>query len=199
MKLDWIDPEHGPTPEQLGAYADGELTNADRAAVEAWLDRQPALAAEVDEWQRLTQLWRDTPPPPPAPGAWATVGNEIKARLRAPSQPTVPSALPRFGWLVAAAAVLALVFLGKGNGPVSATEEPYPVVSAEDVDILSIAGMDCDYLAGAKPPVCRIEAHELATSDDVVVLNWDDLKAAPRFDNNGPWLVTPNANWQRDP
>src|SRR5205814_7023357 len=55
MKSAWIDPDEGPTPEQLAAYADGELADADRAAVEAWLLRDPSAAAEVEAQRRLTQ------------------------------------------------------------------------------------------------------------------------------------------------
>ena len=200
MKLDWIDPDRGPTPEQLGAYADGELSDADRDAVDAWLHRHPALAAEVDALQRVTQLWRDTPPPQPGPGAWSTVRNKIEARLNGPSKPAVPPPTsPRFGLVFAAAAVLALVLLGKANGPVPAAEEPFPVISADDVAILSITGNDCACLVAARPPVSRIDDHELAMQDDVVVLNWDGLQTDPRFEDGAPMMFTPPAGWQREP
>src|SRR5207247_5654688 len=75
MKLDRIDPERGPTPEQLGAYADGELSAPDRATIDSWLRRHPAHAAEVDALRSLTQLWHDTPPPQPSAHAWYTAPN----------------------------------------------------------------------------------------------------------------------------
>src|SRR5262249_37476417 len=70
MKSEWIDPDHGPTPEQLAAYADGELADVNRAVVEAWLSRDAAAAAEVESLRRFTQTWRDAAPSPPGPETW---------------------------------------------------------------------------------------------------------------------------------
>jgi hypothetical protein len=227
MKLDWIDPERGPTPQQLGAYADGELSAADRAAVDAWLRRHPARAAEIEAMWRVTQLWRETPPPQPSAEAWSTVRHKIEARLherpalghgqetmpqrvetmsqRRPPRGTMPPRRsPRFGLAVAAAAVLALVLLSKGHGPAPAQEEPYPVINAEDVAIMSISGDDCACLVGARPPVSRIDESDLATSDDVLVLNLEPHKddgtvADLHFENGAPMMVTPPAGWEHDP
>ncbi len=216
MKFDPIDPDRGPTPQQLGAYADGELGAADREAVDAWLRRHPEHAAEVEALRNLAQLWRDTPPPQPRMDAWSAVRDKIETRLRersaghgretTPQQGrTQPRGSLRFGLAVAAAAVLALVILSKGhNLPTAAAEEPYPVINADDVAILSISGGDCDCLVCAQPPVGRIDERDLATPDDVLVLNLEphqDDGAVPdlHFEDKSPMFITPPPDWNRDP
>jgi hypothetical protein len=208
MKLDRIDPEHGPTPEQLGAYADGELSSADRAAIDAWLCRHPDRAAEVEALRSLTQLWHDTPAPQPSAEAWSTVQNKIEARLRERPRgdgrdTRSPRRFPRYGLAVAAAAVLALVFLGKGQTPAPAEEEPYPVIDADDVVIMSISGDDCACLVAAQPPVTRIDDGDLATRDDVLVLNLephkDDGAVADLRVDDTSMMVLPPPGWERDP
>jgi hypothetical protein len=210
MKLDWIDPERGPTPEQLGAYADGQLCDADRSAIDAWLRRHPSRDVEVEALRNLTQLWRDTPPPQPSDEAWSTMGDQIAARLHERRTPgrggeTMPRRWsPRFGLAVAAAAVLALVLLSKGHTPPAAAEEElYLVVNADDVDILSIGGDACECLVAARPPVTHIDKCDLATQDDVLVLNlephWDGIQADPRFEDGAPMMFTPPAGWANEP
>ena len=95
MNPDRIDPNSGPTPEQLAAYADGELAWADRAAVEAWLARDPAAAAEVESLRRFTQAWRDAAPSPPGPDAWSRVRSKIESGLDAPPAPAADRRWPR--------------------------------------------------------------------------------------------------------
>jgi hypothetical protein len=227
MKSDWIDPERGPTPEQLAAYADGELAWADRAAVEAWLSRDAAAAAEVESLRRFTQAWRDAAPSPPGPEAWSSVRNKIEAGLRAPPKPAAHRRWPRRLLVgaaaaalgAAAAAVLAVALSNAGRGPVPAPpspppdggqpiarveeEEPYPVVGPEDVVIVSIGGADTACLVAARPPVDGITEHELAREPDLVLLNVEPHRdgswAEVRFQDPAPTMVTPPVGWQRDP
>ncbi|GIW86248.1 MAG: hypothetical protein KatS3mg108_0572 [Isosphaeraceae bacterium] len=49
------DPERGD-PGRLVAYLDGELDPAERARVEAWLEREPAARREAVELQRVWEL-----------------------------------------------------------------------------------------------------------------------------------------------
>ena len=82
--------------------------------------------------------------------------------------------------------------------------EPYAVVSAEDVTILSICGCDTDLLVAAQPPIGMIVEQELATRNDAEVLNRephiDGVLADMRFAEQGePLLITPPAGWELDP
>jgi hypothetical protein len=220
MKSDRIDPNSGPTPEQLAAYADGELAWADRAAVEAWLARDAGAAAEVESLRRFTQAWRDAAPPPPGPEAWSVVRNRIEAGLHTPPAPAANRRWP--GRLLlgaaaaalgaAAAAVLALALSHAGrvppgppeqSPPVALAEEPYPVVDPEDVVIVSICGCDTGCLVAARPPVDSIGEDELAREPDLVLLNVEPHRdgswAEIRFQDPAPTMVTPPAGWQRDP
>jgi hypothetical protein len=219
MKSEWIDPERGPTPEQLAAYADGELAGADRAAVEAWLARDADAAAEVESLRRFTQAWRDAAPAPPGPEAWSVVRNRIEAALDAPPAPRrwprrllLGAAAAALG--AAAAAVLALALSNPGRAPPApvpptpdpepiAAVEPFPVVGPEDVVIVSICGADTGCLVAARPPVDGIGEDELARESDLVLLNVephrDGMLPEVRFQDPAPTMVTPPANWQRDP
>ena len=224
MNPDRIDPNSGPTPEQLAAYADGELAWADRAAVEAWLARDPAAAAEVESLRRFTQAWRDAAPSPPGPDAWSRVRSKIESGLDAPPAPAADRRWPRRLLLgaaaaargAAAAAVMALALSNAGRVPPAplgppeqpppgplAEEEPYPVVGPEDVVVVSIGGADTDCLVAARPPVDSVGEDELARETDRVLLNVaphrDGSWAEVRFQDPAPTMVTPPANWQRDP
>jgi hypothetical protein len=208
MKSAWMNPDKGPTPEQLAAYADGELADAERAAIEAWLQHEPSAAAEVEAQRRLTQTWRDAEPPQPSEETWAGMYQKIEAGLNAPV-PGAKNAWPRRLLVsaatlgAAAAAVFLLVLLRDGYQPLPPVEEPYAVVSAKDVAILCINGDDTGCLVAARPPIDLIGEQELATPNDAEVLNRephiDGILADMRFQAGAPMLITPPAGWERDP
>ncbi len=167
MKSDWIDPDKGPTPEQLAAYADGEVAGAERAAIEAWLRHKPASAAEVEAQRRFLQRCRETSPAEPSDVVWSSVLNKIDAGLKA-----LPVAAgkkspwtPRLGCGAAAAAVLALVLLGKSNQSPAPLEESFQVIAASDVAILSINGTIRAAFVVAEPPVGLIGAGRTGDAD----------------------------------
>jgi hypothetical protein len=225
MNPDRTDPESGPTPEQLAAYVDGELAWADRAAVEAWLLRDAAAAAEVESLRRFGQAWRDAAPPAPGPEAWSLVRDKIEAGLHRPPQPGGNGRWTRRLLLgavaatvgAAAAAVLAVALSGLGRTPAPTTpnpesggteivkvdEEPYLVVDADDVVVVSICGCDTCCLVAARPPVDHVTEQDLAREQDVALLNVEPHKdgssAEMRFQDPAPTMITPPAGWQRDP
>jgi len=120
------DDDAAPTPEQLAAYADGELDGHPgleplRRRIETWLTQHPDDAAEVEAQRRLTRLWQVTTPPEPTEAAW----QDVLERLR--HTPRTPPAEPRrrgvarlalwMGAAVAASAAvvwLALALFGPG-------------------------------------------------------------------------------------
>jgi hypothetical protein len=165
------DDDPAPAPEELTAYADGELDDSPQGAalrrrIETWLARHPEASAEVQGQRALTPLWEATSPPEPSEASWANV----LARLdRVPLTPP-PTSARRFSlralaaWsaatvaAVAAALWLSLVLLW----PVPERQLVRQVVPRP----------------GPRPPVVQpqpvpepIEPFPVATGDEVEVLS----------------------------
>jgi hypothetical protein len=128
--------------------------------VEAWLAAHPEAAAEVEAQRRLAELCRTATPPEPGEAAWAALGERIAAGVgTARGRPG-----RRFAWIALVGSLAAGLFLAwLALGPVPrgpapepapvAVVEPYPVVSPEDVEIISIAAADRDALVVGEPPL----------------------------------------------
>lgn len=161
-----------PTPEQLAAYADGQLYGPERERVESWLLHHPDASAEVESYRRLARMWETASAPEPPADAWDRTLDRIKDRL-----PGNRRAAPAFPWgsglagLAAAAAVLVAMLLPRSLGPGRLTYPgevvPFPVISPDDVNVISMDAADIEQLVVAKPPV------ELR---DIVFANHDDVK-----------------------
>jgi anti-sigma factor RsiW len=169
-------------PELLAAYADGELSPAECQRVEAWLADHPEARADVEAQRRLARLFDEAVPPAPADDQWADALARVEQRLAAPP-------VGRPAWrrraaiaLAAAAAVAALVLLALAlKGPPSPApeaqpeplaDEAWPVVSADDVEILSMDDRDRGAIVVGEPPVS--EPLEMLTEDEVKVNKWPD-------------------------
>jgi hypothetical protein len=168
-----------PTPEKLAAYADGELHGAERAAVEAWLDVCPQARGEVEALRHLACQCRHTAAAEPSAEVWETVLSNVYAALPSGSGP-IRLPAPRRRRLVpalgAAAAVFAVVFVGQAipwsrstSKPIVPTpvplKQPLSLVSAHEVDIISIDEDDSRSLLVGRVPVR--DAMVLAGPDDV--------------------------------
>jgi anti-sigma factor RsiW len=97
-------PEPGaPSADDLAAmaYADGELSPAERAALEARMTREPALARSIAAQRRLAVLARAATPLEPAEQEWARLERSVGQR-----------ALVRGGRWLLALGVLALAAAG---------------------------------------------------------------------------------------
>jgi hypothetical protein len=191
-----------PDPEELMAFADGELAAARQEEVAEWLAAHPEEHVQIDEFHRLTRIWQLTTPPEPAPEAWAgtLVRIESAVSIRNPLQAGGRFRRPvwTFSGLVAAAAVLGVVVLGRSLGPVPTSttgespqdEEAYPVASAHEVNIVRMDARDADALVG-HPPLS--DSLIFAAAGDVRLLN-----AQPHFngrvarmgDGSVPMIVT---------
>jgi anti-sigma factor RsiW len=191
MRQDWSDPDREPSPEELAAFADGELEAPGRERMEAWLAEHPKAAEQVDGLRRLMQLCQKTAPADPSPAAWATTFARIEAAFpRGPSRPS------RRRWpytlvagLSVAAAVLGAVLLTRSlrlPAPEEAQddlgEEPFPVATAQEINIIHMDAADADALAVGHPPI--LGSFDLAKPADVNL-----VKVEPAHpDGPLPWL-----------
>jgi hypothetical protein len=160
--------------ELLAAYADGELDGDDflalRRRVEGWLARHPEAAAELESLRRLRHLWRLAAPADPGEVAWAAVSSGIQDRLARAGAGRGPWRrwVRVLAWGAAAAilAWLALALLpgrpddrplaqnqnGTGTQAVP-DDDPFPVATADEVEILSVQGADTGSLVVGNLPV----------------------------------------------
>jgi hypothetical protein len=175
MTWTWHNPDRGPTPAELAAWADGELGPADAGRVEAWLLDHPEAVEDAEVARRLVGLFRDHAVPDPSSVAWQTTLDSIRAGLTAPPvpagrspadamRPALPvSRLRMVLGLVSAAAVLSGILVaglywprpdgGDRDIPVVVlppgddNDEPFAVVTASEVNIISMNAIDADRLA----------------------------------------------------
>lgn len=154
-------------PELLAGYADGEISPADRAAVEAWIAADPTAQAELELQQRLsltnTELWTKAAPPLPSEADWNRVMGGIHNRLR-PASPA-PSYRTAARWtsqrLSAATAIAAGLLIAVGawylsnstgdNGSLASGADVFQIVHADDITIMDLEGDDRMLVVGRSP------------------------------------------------
>jgi hypothetical protein len=158
------DPTPDPRRHLLAGHADGELDAATRARVEAWLDADPDARAEWEAQIRLGPrgpLWEASAAPAPGPEAWDRVAAGVRKSLARRR----PRRTPAFGVWAAVAAAAAFAALVP-RGPV---EAPWPVTSADDVEILSVQHDDAGLLVVGAPP--DLGPLTLVSANDVHLIN----------------------------
>jgi len=176
------DPFHDATlPELLAAFADGELSAAERGRVEAWIAANSNGIVELETQKRLGRrhgrLWQWHGEPSQA--EWQRTLNNIHQTLSAP-QPMTPPPTSRsrrrlLGALAAvAAAIVFAVFwfprdAGDKGGAKVAPVDGFACATADDVEIMRIFEVDVDRLVVGEPPLRR--AVVLATFEEVEGLN----------------------------
>ena len=146
--------------ERPFAFGDGRLPpGAEGDDFERWANEHPAANDDLADLPRLRELFQSASPPEPDESAWSAALNGIRDALpdvrisRRASSRWLPPAIG-----LTAAAILAGVMLGRSwwtNGPPSPvlSEEPYPVVEARDVTIISMDPHDVAALVVGEPPV----------------------------------------------
>jgi anti-sigma factor RsiW len=177
MTRDWTNGAMKPSPEQLAAYADGELDGASRRQCAEWLAGHPDAAAEVETWRRLSRGWQAGAPEEPGPAAWTAALDRIEKSL--PAGPPAPvRGRKLFLWaslLTAAAAAILTVSLSARlfrtvpDAPADPDDEPYPVAEAHEVAIISMDVKDADALVVGESPVHGPLA--FAAFDDIILLD----------------------------
>jgi anti-sigma factor RsiW len=128
--------------EKLSAYLDGELTPADRRALERHLEGCAACRADTERLGRVKEWAATYAGTAPSPSVWRGVRDEIRRREG-------PAALPiaarrRFrigtGLPLALAASLALVIVGVGGWLAGRATAPGSGLGAEERGALGSAG-----------------------------------------------------------
>jgi len=170
------EPLQPPSPELLAAYVDGEFEGSDclqaqKRAVEAWLDQHPEARADIAAWRRLKKVWQEAPPPGPADAAWPRVLAGVCAGVaQARKEAARKGRFPWGRWLTGGAAAAILLALVAGPGyrwltaprdggppagppPGGAAVEVLPVATADEVVIIRVAGDDTPTLVVGNPPV----------------------------------------------
>jgi anti-sigma factor ChrR (cupin superfamily) len=196
MTEPWNIPDPGPTPEQLAAYADGELEPRARAQVEAWLADRPEAAAEVEALHGLKRLWQAQAAPEPAPEAWDRTLARIESRLPAAAARGRSRWRPWAWVLTAAAAALVVVLARPLWSPVvppggDIEEVPFPVADNSEVVILSMDGNDVASLVVGHPPVQGEIV--LASHDEVELLDTGDWDMPRPERGVAPMVIDPLA------
>jgi anti-sigma factor RsiW len=144
------------TEAQLLAYADGRLSDTERAAVERWLAENPQKAAEVAHWQRQNEALTALFPVP--------ANEAIPERLSPQKLQRAKAANDNFRWSQIAAAVV-LVLIGGMIGW-TGRDAVTPVEAASDMLIDSAVRAHALYVNENRHAV------EVAAGDKEHLVNW---------------------------
>jgi hypothetical protein len=180
-----------PTPEELAAYADGEADRLLRDRIDVWLDHHPEGQAELDQYRDLSRAWRHTSPADPAHESWDAAFERIAGGLK---RPAAPAGRRRF-WLgllgaaLAAACVWGALLLRQGLVPPDQDDEPFPVVSASEVIIISMNPDDRAALPVGEP--LDLPQVDLATHEEIELVR-PPMPQIKLEDWSTPMIVDPH-------
>jgi hypothetical protein len=190
-----------PLPELLAAFADGELSPADRGRVEEWLAANPRFASDLETQKRFgRRLFAHCDEPSAA--TWKQMQLRIQVAVATPL-PTPAARVSRRRLLAAIAAVAACVALAVTFYPrqqdskgVGIPVDELVVATADDVEILRIQEIDVGLLVVGESPLRK--GLVLATLDDVegltVLRDTDGMMPMVAMSGpNAPMIVAPMA------
>jgi hypothetical protein len=191
MKSPQTDGRWHPRPEELAAYADGELDRCPSGAalkqrIEDWFADHPEGVAEIESISQLDNLFKSTLSEGPAELAWSELGDRIQKELLETPVPPRRKAHRSF-WAatflaIAAAAVLLAFNLNTGPTPTpkegqALDEEPFPVASADEVEILRVDGNDTNALVVGQLPVTGLLLLAFPQDVEILQVNGDDTES----------------------
>lgn len=149
--------------------------SADRDNLDAWMREHPEANDDLADLPRLRELYQSASPPEPEEAAWNRARSRIYdsiVRVRSPRPWKTLAA-------GAVAAAILAVLLARSLWPtrepappspmVQRVEEPFPVVDADDVNIVSMDARDVAALVVGEPPVG--DDLEFARPEDIRVIH----------------------------
>lgn len=162
-------PENFP-PELLAAYADGELSTEDRLRVERWLAESHEAGEFLETQEAMgpgnADLWDPVCPPSPSADDWIATRECIGQKMRLANRMRWAGWAGTFG-VFATTATLMFVLPAPQNNcidpeppfgcegfPVeSIDDEPYPMASSADVQIISLPESAANLLVVGEHPL----------------------------------------------
>jgi hypothetical protein len=191
-----------------------------RGQIEAWLATHAEAAPDLDAQLELARLMAVTAAPEPGPAAWAKVSSQLLVHTRRPGRRwKVAGAIAGLVMASAAGIVVAFLVFGNSRAPAPPSERapsqtatvPVPpvvrqappqarpvevleVVSADEVEIVRVAGSDTKSLiVGQVPltnPIVLLEEHEV----EVMLPAHNPARTEVRRGGGSPMVWTPLAN-----
>jgi len=125
-----------PWAARLSDYLDGDLSDAERRALERHLDACPTCTAALDELARVVERARELPGQRPAADLWPGIAARIGPG--APPRPVAPAGKPRrwsFSFPELAAACLAAAVVSGGGVWFLASRSPGSPIPAQPVAV----------------------------------------------------------------
>jgi anti-sigma factor RsiW len=189
-----------PPIECLAAFLDGELSAEAWARVQDWLTNHPEDAALVEAHRNLLRRWRETAPPEPSETTWREVLAQIDRGLKIEAGGSRTKDLGRGRWIrvgllgaaAAAAAILALIVPSRDQDTKTSADpgiEELAIVSADDVDLVSMEDNDAPLLVVGNPPLQ--EPLELAMAGDVTLVRMEGFARMNPGSSDGPMIIAP--------
>jgi hypothetical protein len=198
MKWNRTDP--GPDPKKLAAWADGELNRADAERVEAWLARHPdtdeagrlvRLYRDHPPEEPSERAWEAalTNLAHRAMGPASPDGTPVRRQSPPGWRPRLLLALAATAALVAGVLLARSWWIERTNGPYGSditnvlppspatlprspddSDEPFPVATLGEVEIISIRAEDADRLLMGQP---LLGTFEVAAPEDVEIVQME--------------------------
>lgn len=139
--IDRDHPDRAPTPQEICAFCDGELSDLDRRRIEQWLREHPPTLAQWQAWRSFQESCRHSQPVEPTEAEWNTILGRIDDALRNPTAKRARGNWRLTAAMSAAAAVLVVAVAMHGDRESalrSRDVEIFPVASPDDVEIISV-------------------------------------------------------------
>jgi len=181
-----------PRPEELAAYADGELDHCETGAalkqrIEKWLAVHPEETAEIESIGRLAFLFKWSAAAEPGEPAWSQLSSRINKDLLEGSSQKPRRKTRKVFWAallaVAAAAVLLALNFNLGPQPThkrtllkheQVAVEPFPVATADEVEVLRVDGDDTNALVVGQLPVSGLLLLVFPQEVEILQVDGDD-------------------------